>query len=172
MNYRSTQADGKYVHFGGSLIAGADMGSGIELNATSSGAAPTIQPVGDETNKGITIQGKGTGTVTSPVAAAGGVTVGSSGTRLAEVRAFTLQFTPPALSSGLVSGAESTYTVSGVSTGTVLMFTPTNPISALYTVRARCSTVDELVLAWGNIGDSTLGTGESTNRGVLLQFKF
>ncbi len=102
-----------------------------------------------------------------------GVVVGSSGTLVTETRAFTVQFTAPVLSSGIAEQAvESTYTVAGVSTGTVLTFTPTNPINALYSVRARCSTADELTLSWGHFGDSTIGTGESTNRGVLLQFRF
>lgn len=182
MDYRSSNTIG-FTHFGGAIVAGVEGGSGVELSPQSSGSAAVITVVGDETNKSLSIVGKGTGTVTlgnssSPVALAGavtqtgGATFGSSGTALTEVRAFTVQFTPPALSSGLVSGAESTYTVTGVSTGTVLMFTPTNPISALYTVRARCSTANELTLAWGNIGDSTLGSGESTNRGTVLQFRF
>lgn len=161
MQYRSTNSEGRYKHLGGALVVGAEFGSGVEINPNSSGSAAIIQPAGDETNKDLVIKGKGTG----------GVQIGSSGSVLAEYRKFTVQFTPPELSSGLVSAAESTYTVAGVSTGTVLMFTPTNPINALYTVRARCSTVDELTLVWGNIGDSTLGTGQSTNRGVLIQFR-
>jgi len=95
-----------------------------------------------------------------------------STTTFSKVDRYVVQFTAPTLSSGLVSGAESTYTVSGLSTGTVLVFSPTNPINALYTYRPRCSTANELVIAWGNIGDSTLGGAESTNRGTLLQFAF
>lgn len=83
-----------------------------------------------------------------------------------------VQFTAPVLSSGTATGIESTHTVTGLSTGTVLMFTTTNPINAKYNVRARCSTANEAVLAWSHDGTSTLGSGESTNRGVLLEFRF
>jgi hypothetical protein len=161
VEYRSTNALGKYVHFGGSVIAGADMGSGVEISATSSGSSPVIAPVGDESNKSLVLAGKGTG----------GVQIGSSGSAIPEIRKFTVQFTAPVLSSGTATGIESTYTVAGVSTGTVLVFTPTNPINAKYNARPRCSTVDELTIAWSHDGTSTLGSGESTNRGVLLQFK-
>ncbi len=178
MNYRSTNVLQGGSANGGALIIGAEAGSGIELNPTSSGTAPNIQPCGDETNKGITLQSKGTGTITIGSSANQPVVITSTnvtiagGSKFPVITNYTVEFTAPLLSSGLVSAAESTYTVTGVSTGTVLMFTPTNPINALYTVRARCSTVNELTLAWGNIGDSTLGSGESTNRGVLMQFKF
>ena len=85
----------------------------------------------------------------------------------------TVQFTAPAMSSGIDGGSTvSTVTVTGLSTGTALSFTPTNPINALYTVQARCSTVNELKLVFGHNGISTLGTGESTNRGTLLEFRF
>ena len=96
----------------------------------------------------------------------------TSTTAFGTVNRYVVEFTAPTLSSGLLSGAESTYTVAGLSTGTVLVFSPTNPVNALYTYRPRCSTANELVIAWGNIGDSTLGTGESTNRGTVLQFTF
>ena len=186
MEYRSSNADGRYVHFGGAVVAGAEYGSGIELNPNSSGSAPNIKPCGDETNKGITLASKGTGTITigssgdQPLVITstdttfnGGAKIGSSGTKASEVRSFTVEFTAPLLSSGITEQAvESTYTAAGVSTGTVLMFTPTNPVNALYTWRARCSTVDELTLSWGHFGDSTIGSGESSNRGVLVQFRF
>lgn len=178
MNYRSTNTIQGGSAFGGALVIGGEAGSGVEINPNSSGNAPNIQPCGDETNKGITLQSKGTGTITIGSSANQPVVITSTnvtiagGGKIPIINSYTVEFTAPTLSSGLASAAESTYTVAGVSTGTVLVFTPTNPISALYTVRARCSTVNELVLAWGQCGDSTLGSGESTNRGVLVQFKF
>ena len=178
MNYRSTNVLQGGSAVGGAFVFGAEAGSGVEINPTSSGLAPNIMPAGDETNKGITLQSKGTGTITigssanQPVAITStNFTVGG-GTKIGAITAYTVQFTAPLLSSGLASAAESTYAVTGLSTGTVLCFTPTNPINALYTVRARCSTVNELTLAWGQCGDSTLGSGESTNRGILLEFRF
>ncbi len=182
MNYRSTNVwQGGSAH-GGALVVGAEAGSGIELNPASSGTAPNIMPCGDETNKGITLASKGTGTITigssanQPVVVTStNFTIGAGNAGLAAVNKYVVQFTAPVLSSGIVAGAsaaESTFTVTGLSTGTVLMFTPTNPINALYNVRARCSTVNELQLCFSHNGISTLGSGESTNRGVLIEFKF
>lgn len=162
MEYRSTNSQGRYTHHQGALVVGVEFGSGVEINPNSSGSAPNIQPVGDESNKSLVLSGKGTG----------GVQIGSSGSAIPEIRKFTVQFTAPTLSSGIAEqSVESTYTVSGLSTGTVLIFTPTNPVNAAYTWLPRCSTTDELTIRWGHFGDSTLGSGESTNRGVLLQFK-
>lgn len=180
MNFPSTNTDSANPALN-DIVSNVGSSHGVRLTGGSTGGIVTA--VGDDANITLKVTGKGTGKVvlgnsSSPVTLNGTVTssgtmqVGSSGTAVSEIRRFTVQFTAPELSSGLVSAAESTYTVSGVSTGTVLMFTPTNPINTLYTVRARCSTANELVLAWGNIGDSTLGTGESTNRGSLLQFRF
>ena len=59
MNYRSTNEKG-IVHFGGSIVAGVEDGSGIELQSASSGANAIIKPVGDESNKGLGLLGKGT----------------------------------------------------------------------------------------------------------------
>lgn len=64
MNYRSTNASGRYTHLGGALVVGAEFGSGIELNPNSSGSVPNITAAGDETNKGLTIMGKGSGALT------------------------------------------------------------------------------------------------------------
>jgi len=84
-----------------------------------------------------------------------------------------VQFTAPVMSSGIDGGSTvSTVTVTGLSTGTVLTFTPTNPIDARYNVRAHCSTANEAKLYFTHNGISTLGSGESTNRGVLLEFRF
>ena len=105
-------------------------------------------------------------------ASASQIGAGSS-TQFTKVDRYVVQFTAPVLSSGVAErAAESTYTVTGLSTGTVLTFSVTNPINANYTYRPRCSTADELVIAWGSLNGSTLGTGESTNRGTLLQFTF
>ena len=161
MNYRSTNAQG-HVHFGGAVIAGVEQGSGIELNPASSNANANIKPAGDEDNKSLTIAGKGTG----------GVAIGSSGSAVTEVLSAVIQFTPPELSSGAAAAAESTHTFAGCSTGTVLHFTPANAINNRYTYRVRCSTVNEAVITWGMIEGSTVGSGESTNHGRLLQWKF
>lgn len=85
----------------------------------------------------------------------------------------TVQFTALVMSSGIDGGSTvSTVTVTGLSTGTVLLFTPTNPINARYNLRPHCSTVNELKLVFSHNGISTLGSGEATNRGTLLEFRF
>jgi hypothetical protein len=169
----STNTDGANPAHG-DIVSNVGSSHGVRLTGGSTGGI--VEPAGDDANITLTVRARGTGAVvvgnsSNAVQANGTLRVGSSGTAVTELRKFTVQFTAPQLSSGLVSGAESTYTVAGVSTGTLLLFTPTNPINALYTVRPRCSTADELTLAWGNIGDSTLGSGESTNRGVLWQIR-
>ena len=175
MEYRSTSAG---QHHSGHVVAGVGSSHAIEIGGGSTGA--TIQAVGDDANITLRAFGKGTGATvlgnsSSPVTLSGkvqgGITVGSSGSSFSEIRKFTVEFTAPVLSSGVATGVESTYTVSGVSTGTVLIFTPTNLIDAKYNVRARCSTTNELILAWSHDGTSTLGSGESSNRGVLIQFR-
>ena len=61
MDYRSTNADGRYTHFGGALVAGVEFGRGIELNPDSTAAAPNIKPAGDDANIGMLVKAKGTG---------------------------------------------------------------------------------------------------------------
>lgn len=97
----------------------------------------------------------------------------NSSSPLTQVQKYIVHFTAPVMTSGVAEmAAESTYTVAGLTTGTVLMFTPSSPLNANYTFRPRCSTVNELVIAWGHFNDSTIGSGETTNHGVLLQFSF
>lgn len=164
MKFPSSNTDGANPAHG-DIVSNVGSSHGVRLSGGSTGGI--VEPVGDDANITLTLRGKGTGKVR-----VSSLAFGSSGTPIVEARAFTVQFTAPPLSSGLTSAAESTFTVAGVSTGAVLVFTPTNAISPLYNVRARCSTTDELVLCFSQNGISTLGTGESTNRGTLLQFRF
>ena len=162
MDYRSTNADGRYVHFGGALVAGATYGSGIELNPNSSGTAPIIQPVGDETAKDLQIKGKATG----------GIRLGlNSTTPVVLVQRYLVQATVPALSSA--SSAESTVAVTGLTTNSVLILqnrVKLNSTVTGVTVGARCSTADELVIEWHNVSQSSLSG--STQSFYLLQFGF
>ncbi len=73
MTYRSTNADGRFVHFGGALVAGVEFGNGIELNPSSTGASPVIQPCGDDAAINLILKGKGTGGVLLGSTAAGAV---------------------------------------------------------------------------------------------------
>lgn len=176
MNYRSTNTTG-YVHFGGAGIFGVEQGSGIELNPNSSGSAPVIMPAGDETNKGLTLASKGTGTITVGSSAnqplivtSTSVTIGSGGA-FAGIQQYTVQFTPAVLAAS--TSVQSTITVAGLATNSALFFTPTTPgLSMAYAFRVQCSTAAELRFTQQNITASTIGTGESTARGILLEVRF
>lgn len=170
MQYRSTNADGKYVHFGGALVAGADYGSGVELNPNSSGVAPIITSVGDETNKGLTIKAKGTGQLTLGDSS-NTVQFGNSTTVFSKIQRYLVQATVPALSS--VASAESTVTVTGLTTNSILILqnrVKLNSTVTGVTASARCSTADELVIEWHNVSASSLSG--STQSFYLLQFGF
>lgn len=160
-NYRSTNTTG-YSHHGGALVVGTELGSGIEFNPTSSGAAPTILPAGDETDKSLLIAGKG----------AGGVLIGSgSTTAQTKNQRYLVQFTVPALSSA--SSAESTVTVTGLTTNSCLFFTPRTKLNSTVTgvfTTVRCSTADELVIEFHNCSQSSLSG--STQSGYLFQVAF
>lgn len=162
MNYKSTNADGRFTHFGGALVAGAELGSGIELNATSSGAIPSILPVGDETNKDIRIAGKGTG----------GIRLGTNSTTPQALnQRYLVEWTVPALSSA--SSAESTVTVTGLTTNSCLFITPRTKLNSTVTgvfVTCRCSTADELVIETHNCSQSSLSG--STQSAYLFQISF
>lgn len=84
-DYRSTNADGRYTHFGGVVVAGVEFGRGIELNPNSTALTPNIMPTGDDANIGLGIVAKGTGKVTvgnssNSVALLGTVQLGSTAT--------------------------------------------------------------------------------------------
>jgi len=157
MYYRNDSSVG-WTHFNGAVIAGVEAGSGIQLTPASSGSNPIIEPVGDETNKGLTIVGKGTGSLT----------LGNSSCRTILGQTFTVEFTPAALAAS--TSVQSTITVAGLQAGRPLLFTPTTPgLSMAYAFRAQCSTANELRFTQQNISASTIGTGESTARGILIQ---
>jgi len=173
---RSTNVKG-FVHFGGDVVSGIDHGTGIVLGTASTAATPYLEPIADESNANIGIRAKGTGTITignssNVISFGAGLTTPKLGvastTAWTLVQRYVVQFTAPALAAS--TSVASTYTVTGLTTNSVLMFTPTNPISPAYTYMPYCSTANELVIHWGNIFGSTIGTGESTNRGILLQF--
>lgn len=178
MNYRSTNAAGRYVHWGGAGVFGVEHGSGIEINPNSSGASPNITVVGDETNKSMAIFPKGSGTLTlgaagATLAFAGTATqIGTaSTTAFAFVQRYRIDATVPALSSA--SSAESTVTVTGLTTNSILILQNRIKLNSTVTgvtATARCSTADELVIEWHNISQSSLSG--STQSFYLLQFAF
>lgn len=178
MEYRSTNPDGAYVHFGGAFVAGVGYGSGVEINATSSGTAPNIRPCGDETNKGLNIAGKGTGTLTlgstvSPLTLnSSAITIGqTSTTPMNMIQRYRVDYTVPAMSS--FSGVETTVTVSGLTTNSILVLQNRLKLNSTITgimARARCSTADELTVELYNVTGSSLSG--STVSAYLLQISF
>jgi hypothetical protein len=141
-------------HWGGDGTFGVESSHGVRLSGGSTGGR--VDAVGDDANVSLTIAGKGTGRVT----------LGNSSSPVRIGKRFTVEFTPPALAAS--TSAESTYTVTGLTTDAVIVLTPRLALSPAYTTRARCSTADELVVAWGNLFGSTIGTGESTGRWTVL----
>lgn len=144
----------------GSLLVGADQGGGVEVVATvSTSGTPSIVPAGDEANKGLTVKAKGTGTLT----------LGDSSNALRVGNVFTVQFTPAALAASAAS--QSTITVAGLSTGRPIYGMVQSPVNldGAYQFRFQCSTANELRLTQQNISGSTIGSGESTGRFLLVQ---
>lgn len=160
MEYRSTNPDGRFVHYGGALVVGTEFGSGIEINPASSAAVANIKPAGDETSKDIRIAGKGTG----------GARLGAASTTpVSLVQRYVVEFTEP--DSAASTYVDSTYTVSGATTNAAYTFTPRVRLAAGYSIGdVRCSTADEVTIRWVHTGGST--ASGSSNRGTLLQFGF
>jgi hypothetical protein len=156
MNFPSTNTDGvNPAH--GDIVSNVGSSHGVKLSGGSTGGI--IEPAGDDANVSITLRGKGTGAVvlgnsSSPVTFSGNT--------------YTVQFTPPTLAAN--TGAESTFTCTGLSTGQAVFVTPRVAISNSYAIRARCSTANELTVWFGNITASTIGSGESTNRFRVAAF--
>ena len=163
MQFRSSNTAG-FVHFGGEIVAGAQDGNGIAIGSASTGTSPVLRAVGDDTACNLVLQGAST-------AAGSGVQIGTNSTSpINAIERYYIQFTPPALAASTF--ASSTYTAAGLTTNAVLAFTPAGAIAGSYSIRATCSTANELRLYFQNIGGSTIGTGESTQHGTLLSFRF
>lgn len=160
MNNRSTG-----VHFGNDLVSNVESSHGVRLTGGSTGGI--VESFGDDANIALRVQGKGTGPTilgnsSSPVM------LGASTTALTPQR-YLVQFTPPALAANAAS--QSTITVTGLTTSAFGMtFTPTSTLSPVYTWQVQCVAADELTLRFQNISASSIGTGQSTNRGYLLAY--
>jgi hypothetical protein len=170
MEYRSSNGGN---HQTNDIVAAVGSSHGVQLSGGSTGGL--VESVGDDANIALRVRGKGTGAVlvgnSSQAVILGGNVIGigsASTTFLTLVQRYTVQFTPPALAAS--TSVSSTFTVVGLTTNAALVFTPRTNLSMAYNVIPRCSTADELTLTFQNITGSTIGTGESTNRGVLLQF--
>lgn len=168
MNNRSTG-----VHFGNDLVSNVESSHGVRLTGGSTGGI--VESFGDDANIALRVQGKGTGATivgnsSSPATFGGSVTLGSaSTTAVASVQRYLVQFTPPALAAN--AAVQSTITVTGLTTGAYgLTFTPTSTLSPVYTWQVQCVAADELTIRFQNTAASTIGTGQSTNRAILLAY--
>jgi hypothetical protein len=152
-----------YTHFQGDIVSNVQHDSpsshGVMLTADSGGSTGAIvQAFGDDANIQLTLKAQGTGSVV----------IGNSSNAVQIGQTFTVQFTPGVLNAS--TSVQSTITVTGLTAGRPLVFTPTTPgLSMAYAFRAQCSTANELRFTQQNISASTIGTGESTARGILIQ---
>lgn len=154
MEYRDSSVNS--MHLSKGLVPGVDSSHAPHLYGGSTGANYTA--AGDDANISVRIFGKGTGAVV----------VGNSSSPTQFGQTFTVQFTPAVLAAS--TSVQSTITVTGLQAGRPLLFTPTTPgLSMAYAFRVQCSTANELRFTQQNITGSTIGTGESTARGVLIQ---
>lgn len=169
MEFRSTNPG---QHISNDLVTNVGSSHGVQLSGGSTGGV--VQACGDDANIDLTVKAKGTGHViigdssNTYTLLMNPIVGNASTTALSFVQRYLIQFTPPALAAS--TQVSSTFTVTGLTTNSVLMFTPRTNLSGAYNIVPRCSTANELVLTFQNITASTIGTGESTNRGVLLQF--
>jgi hypothetical protein len=95
----------------------------------------------------------------------------ASTTTITKIQRFRVDWTVPALAAG--ASAETTVTVSGLSTSDVMIFQPRVTINssvAGMVAQGRCSTASELVLVQVNNSASTLSG--STQSGYLLVVSF
>jgi len=166
MEYRSSNAG---QHISNDIVAGVGSSHGVQLSGGSTGGMVTA--VGDDANIALSIIPKGQGPLllgnsSTPIRVADGST-----TALFGIKRHLVQFTVPALSSA--GSAESTVTVAGLTTNSILVFQPrvqmnSTVVGVFGTV--RCSTANELVIEFHNGSLSTLSG--STQSAYLLQFLF
>jgi hypothetical protein len=175
MEARSTNTMGRWAHFGGDVAAGVNDGVAIILRSASTGGTAIIEPLSDSDTAALTIRAKGAADLTignssnAVVFAGSGFKFGTgSTTALALVQRYTVEFTPPALAAS--TAIVSTYVVTGLTTNSILVFTPRLPVALGYVFSPRCSTANELCITWTN-AQGTTNSG-STNRGTLLAFNF
>lgn len=158
MQYRSTNLVG-YTHHGGALVVGVEQESGIELNPTSSGNAPVITSAGDETNKGIILKAKGTGSVTIGDSSQAVSIGGGTAFKGFKVDTGTTQFA--AISSGQTLEVPLSTAVTGVNAGDLAMIetviTPSVLAFGGYRIDADVTTRVTLIVT--NPGSTASSTG-------------
>src|SRR3990167_10284269 len=119
MDRRSTSAE--YTHFGGDVTAQVNSSHGVRLSGGSTGAI--VEAVGDDTNVGLTVRAQGTGTLTigssgQPIQLGGSTSV-FRGMIWFQDTAVTLP--DIASTDSGRSSAVTTHTITGITTGSVVM---------------------------------------------------
>ena len=174
MELRST--NDSYVHYQGEVLCMVNSSHGVRLGGGSTGGV--VEPIGDDANVSLRVRGRGTGGVIlgstnqALTLNSSAMTVGSnSTTAIGMIQRFFVQFTVPAISSA--SGAESTVTVTGLTTNGFLILQNRLRLNSTVIgllVHARCSTADELTIEYFNCTQSSISG--STQSGYLLQVSF
>lgn len=162
MERRSTNAIG-FSHYQGDITA--HVGSSYGVRLTGGSTSGIVEAFGDDTNVSLRLQPQGT---------TAGLLLGStanSTTPILGIQSYTVEFTPAALTSGPAQ-SETTIAVTGLTTNAALFWTVPSALSVNYGYGVRCSTAAELKLNQFNVAASSIGTGESTNRGRLIELRF
>lgn len=173
MEFRSTNTVG-YVHYQGDVVSNVGSSHGVQLTGGSTGG--TVRPIGDDTSITLTLEAKGAGLLnlgqSSATVRIGGAGSSGSTTGISMGQRYLVEWTVPAMSSGSTA-AESTITVAGLTTNSLLFVSPRVQVNSTVigvTLHPRCSTTDELVLQMSKIGESSISG--STQSAYLWQFRF
>lgn len=119
MDRRSTAAE--YTHFGGDITAQANSSHGVRLSGGSTGGI--VEAVGDDTNVSLTIRAQGTGTITIGSSGQPVLIGGSTTPFLGMIRFQDTAVTLPDIAStnAGASSAVSTHTITGITTGSIVV---------------------------------------------------
>lgn len=155
------------THYTRGVILSVESSHGVRVEGGSTGGI--VEAVGDDSSIALVVQQKA-GALLTLGSTSGSIQVGNSTTPLLAVQRYVVQFTPAALAANTF--AESTITVTGLTTNASLVFTPRSAVTGAYNYLVRCSTAAELKFSEQNNSASTIGTGESTSRGLLTELRY
>lgn len=172
MNARSSNTLG-HVHFGHSVIAGAEEGIGVALNPASTGGVAVVEPISDSDTAAMTVRAKGAAVLTignssNTVNFAG--TIGSFGAGSAPKGFYstTFGYEYAALSSGQAADISIASTTADIQPGDLVFCSlgvPTVQPLALLNVRYSTAAASRVTMVVGNITSTTFAsTGSGTGR--------
>ena len=172
MQARSTNTLG-YVHFGHDRVAGGEEGSAVRLGPGSTGATAIIEPISDSDTAALTIQAKGTATVTlgnssNAVAIVGSaITLTGAGLPIKAAYSTTFAYAYTALSSGAFEDLSIASTTADIQPGDLVSVSLAATTNALTIMNLRYSTAaaSRVTVTVGNIASTAFGsTGSGTGR--------